>query len=409
MTHQFRLLCLITLLSHLAPSDAAAQSPPLTAGWRDGFVIQNENGDFRLQIGLLLHADGRFVTDDPDNAVTNTFLARRARPSLRGRLGQRFEFFLNPDFGSSTLVVQDAYLDTRFSSAFRVRVGKTKAPFGMERLVSVSNIAFFERGYPTALVPNRDTGVHVLGDLAGGILGYHAAVLNGVADGGSGDADTNDGKDLVARAIVRPFTTHAGHPLRGLGLAIAGSTGEQSGASSLPTFRTTLAQQTFFSYSGAVADGRRTRYSPQVSYYYKRFGGWAEYVRTEMPVAKAGVRDEIAHEAWQIAGSWLLTGEAATDGAVRPAANFDFGEGHIGAIQIAARYHTLTVDARAFALGFASAESSPKAEAWTLGVTWFWSPFIKHVVNVEHTEFDGAMGGDRPAENALVFRTQLNF
>ena len=386
-----------------------AAAPPRIVAGQDGFVIESASGDFRLQLGVLVHADGRFVTDDPDNAVTNTFLIRRARPSLRGRLFQRFEFFVNPDFGNGTVVLQDAYLDTRFSSAFRLRLGKTKTPFGMERLTSVSNIAFFERGYPTALVPNRDAGIQVLGDLAGARVTYQAGVLNGVVDGGSGDLDTNDGKDIAGRLLVRPFNGQTDHLLRGLGVAIAGSTGEQAGLVALPTFRTTLANRTFFSYVGATADGRRNRYSPQAFYYLKSFGGWAEYVHSSMPVSEGGLREEIAHDAWQIAGSYLLTGEAATDGAIRPAANFDFGNGHYGAIQIAARYHTLSVEDDALTLGFAAPGSSTEAEAWTIGVNWFWNPFIKYVFNFEHTTFDNGVDDARPSENALVFRTQLNF
>ena len=55
---------------------------------------------------------------------------------------RRFEFYLNPDFAGGTLVVQDAYLDTIFSPAFRIRAGKGKTPFGFERLHSASNMLF---------------------------------------------------------------------------------------------------------------------------------------------------------------------------------------------------------------------------------------------------------------------------
>jgi phosphate-selective porin OprO/OprP len=410
VTHLKRALASAAFLAATLPASAAAQqAPPLTAGWRDGFVIQNENGDFRLQIGLLVNADGRFVLDDPNDAVTNTFFIRRLRPTLRGRLGGRVEFYFNPDFAGGTVAVQDAYVDTRFSNAFRIRLGKAKTPFGLERLIADSTIVFYEHALPTAIVPNRDVGVQVIGDLRGGVISYMAGVLNGVADGASGDLDRNDSKDLAGRVILRPFNAKPEHSLRGLGIAIAGSIGDQSGAAALPTFRTTLAFQPFFSYSGATADGRRSRYSPQAFYYYKGFGGWAEYVHSAMPVREADIREEIVHEAWQIGGSFLLTGEAASDGVIRPLANFDFGNGHLGAIQVGARYHSLTVDGRAVALGFAAPGSSTTADAWTLGVTWFWNPYVKHVLNVEHTVFDDDPDGPRPAELAIVFRTQVSF
>ena len=143
-----------------APVEPAAPAPRVVAG-TDGFALESGTGDYRLQIGLLVHADGRFAVEDDNNQVVDTFAVRRIRAYLRGHLGRRFEFYLNPDFAGGTLVVQDAYLDTIFSPAFRVRVGKGKVPFGFERLHSASNILFMERAFPTAVAPNRDVGVQV--------------------------------------------------------------------------------------------------------------------------------------------------------------------------------------------------------------------------------------------------------
>lgn len=384
--------------------------PPVVAG-QDGFAIQSGNGDFRLQIGLLVHADGRFAPDDTNHQVVDTFAFRRLRPYLRGRFSRRFEFYFVPDFAGGTLVVQDAYVDTIFAPAFRIRAGKGKTPFGLERLHSASNLLFFNRAMPTALAPNRDLGIQVLGDISGGVVSYLAGVMNGVPDGGSADLDTSDGKDVSGRFIVRPFTKITTSPLRGLGLAISGSNGRQTGAGALPAFRTQSLEQQYFSYDGASADGVRRRYSPQAFYYYKAFGGFAEYVHTKTPIRKGSVREEIAHDAWQVAGSFVLTGETATDAGigVRPRENFDFGNGHFGALQIAARYHTLAVDKRALTLGFASAGVSRKAEAWTVGLNWYLTGNFRYTFNFERTVFDDNPDGPRKAEDAFVFRTQVNF
>jgi phosphate-selective porin OprO/OprP len=392
------------------PPPAPAQ--PSATGTEGGFAVQSADGDFQLRIGLLAHSDGRFAIDDGGGGVVSTFAIRRVRPSLRGRVARRFEFYLNPDFAGGTLVVQDAYVDTVFAPAFRIRVGKGKTPFGLERLHSASNILFFERAFPTSLVPNRDVGVQVLGDIAGDTVSYLAGVMNGVADGGSADLDTTDSKDVSARVVIKPFNRlPATSPVRGLGVAISGSIGNQSGTAALPAFRTPSLQQPYFSYSGAAADGARTRYSPQAFYYYKAFGGFAEYVHSRVPIVEGPLREEIAHKAWQVAGSIVLTGEPATDAGagVRPHGSFDFGNGHWGAFQVAARYHTLEVDEAARTLGFAAAGTSLKAEAWTLGLNWYLTPNVRYVFNVERTVFDADPDGVRPAENALAFRTQINF
>ena len=150
----------------------------------------------------------------------------------------------------------------------------------------------------------------------------------------------------------------------------------------------------------------RNRYSPQAFYYYKAFGGFAEYIHTETPIRKGAVRDEIDHDAWQIAASYVLTGEEATDErvGVRPARSFDYGGGHLGAVQIAARYHTLSVDEEAFTLGFASPGSSRKADAWTIGLNWYLTQNFRYTVNVERTVFDDDPSGPRRAEHAMMFR-----
>src|SRR6185436_1214802 len=243
----------------------------------------------------------------------------------------------------------------------------------------------------TALVPNRDIGLQALGDIAGGVVSYSAAIMNGVADGARADLDTNDGKDVSGRVVVRPFQKTR-TPLRGFGVAIAGSRGRQSGAAALPSFKTQSLQQPYFSYSsGATAEGLRTRYSPQFFYYYKAFGAFGEYVRTNTPIRKAAVTTDVAHEAWQVAASYVLTGEPATDApaGVRPRANFDFGHGHLGAFQVAARYHTLKVNNRAFEFNLATAGSSRKAEAWTAGLNWILTGNLKYTFNFERTVFDG--------------------
>jgi phosphate-selective porin OprO/OprP len=160
-----------------------------------------------------------------------------------------------------------------------------------------------------------------------------------------------------------------------------------------------------------VADGTRTRYSPSVWWLSGPFAGWTEYVHTEAPIRRADVIEDIAHDAWQVAGSWVLTGEAATDSGtgLRPRHNFDFGHGHWGAFQVAARFHALTVDERAVTLGLGAPGASRKTEAWTLGLRWYVTGNLWYTVNFERTVFDDDPEGPRHAENGLAFRTQVAF
>jgi phosphate-selective porin OprO/OprP len=408
---------LVAAAAGLGAQEAAAPPAPRIVAGQDGLAVESANGDYRLQIGVLLHVDGRFALDDEAGQYADNFVVRRMRPYLRGRLARHFEFYLNPDFAGGTLTVQDAYVDTVFSPAFRIRAGKAKTPFGFERLQAASNVLFMERAFPTALAPNRDTGVRVLGDLFGGVVGYMTGVMNGVADGASADLETNDGKDLAGRLVLRPFNrAGTGSAGRGLGFGFAASRGEARGILALPVLRTQTLQQPYFSYAvaatpPAAADGVRTRYSPSAWYFYKAFGGWTEYVHTQTPIRRGDTAAGVAHDAWQVAGSWVLTGESATDsaGGVRPRRNFDFGHGGWGAFQVSLRYHQLEIDDRAFTAGFAAPGASGTARAMTAGVRWYLTGNLWYTLNFERTVFDGNAGGPRRAENGLAFRTQVYF
>jgi phosphate-selective porin OprO/OprP len=384
---------------------SAAWTRPVHA--QDGFVLQNANGDDRLQVNFLLQVNGRFAFDDPQNNVVSTFALRRLRPILQGRVARFFDFYFNPDFAGGIVNIRDAYIDTRFSSAFRIRVGKGKEPFGLERLHSAQYLTFVERALPTAVAPDRDIGVLVMGDLAGEVVSYAAGVVNGVADGASADLDTNDGKDTVARVVVRPLAKSPRSPLAGLGLAFAGSTGAQPDA--LPSFRTS-GQQTFFTYDhAAIGEGVRTRISPQAFYYYKSVGAFTEYVRSRGSVRKGSISDEITHESWQVAGSFVVTGEPASDHGVKPQLVFDPSKHTWGALQLAGRYHVLGVDPKAVVLGFADAGSSREARAFTIGANWYLNSIVKWTFNVERTVFDGDPNGPRHVENVMMVQNQISF
>jgi phosphate-selective porin OprO and OprP len=393
-----------------AQATAPPAAPPLQAGFQDGFFVQTANGDYRLLFGFVAQADGRFEVADPTHPIIDTFTIRKIRPTWTGRIARYFDFKVMPDLGNGTVVVQDAYVDIRFSPKFRVRSGKDKAPVGMELLQGDAFLLFPERALASSLVPNRDIGVQVQGDVLNNHLFYAGGVMNGIPDGSSSttELDTNSGKDVVGRIVLSPWrTTKTPLPkLNGLAFALGGSSGHEVGA--LPTFRTSV-QQPYFSYSGATADGTRRRVTPSVSYYYKSFGGFGEYMRSSQWVTKGAVRKYISNDAWEMTGSLVLTGEAASDRGVRPKNNFDPVAGHWGAFQILGRFTRLTVDHQAFDAGFAAANASHEAQSLTLAANWYPNPYIKFYGTFERTIFDHNASSARHAENAVLFRTQLGF
>jgi phosphate-selective porin OprO/OprP len=398
-----------------SPTPTPAPKAPFVAGYKNGFVIQSETGDFVLKLAGYAQADGRFMPGDEAEALADQFLVRRARPIVQGTVAKYFDFYVNPDFGGGTAVLQDAYLDVRFTPKLRFRLGKIKTPFGIERLQSGQSLLFVERALPNNLVPNRDVGLQVHGELLQGALGYQLAVLNGVADGGSADTDNNDSKDLAGRLFVQPWRTKGNSPLRGLGFGVAATTGNGTGP--LRGY-SSVSQVTVFSYANTVtASGDRRRWTPQLSFFLGPAGVLAEYVRVRHEVRKVepGQPDASArmtNSAWSVTGSWLVTGEDATYGNVKPKSFFVPSAGKWGALQLVARFNRMDVDEKTFRGGFADpAKSVRRARAWGAGLNWIWNDNLKYVLDYERTAFRGGSteGGDRPTEDSIQTRLQLSF
>ena len=124
---------------------------------------------------------------------------------------------------------------------------------------SPGNDSYFpERALASSLVPNRDVGIQVVGETAGGELIYSGGIFNGIPDAASStsDTDTNSAKDLAGRVLWQPWRATPMSALNGLGFHLGGSRGSQAGP--LPVFRTS-AGQAYFTYAiGAVANGERS-------------------------------------------------------------------------------------------------------------------------------------------------------
>ncbi len=411
-------------------SQAKAKDAPIVRAGKDGFGLRSADGNFDLRLRGYVQADARLYHSDVSNPAPDTFLLRRVRPIVEGTIFKQIGFRIMPDFGGGTTVIQDANVEGNFAPHFKIRVGKFKPPVGLERLQSGTDLLFVERAFPTGLVPNRDVGVQLSGDILNGTVNYAAGIFNGVVDGGSGDLDSNNNKDYIARIFAEPFKNTESDGLRGLGVGLAYSHGEQSGnaaASSLPRF-VTPGQQPFFNYlatnaatgtapsvPGAFADGSRQRISPQFYYYVGPFGLSGEYVQSKQEVSRAGVRKDIKNKAWQLAASWVVTGENASFRGVSPRAPFAWGQGHWGAFEVAARVSRLDIDDAAFDGSATSRLANPSASArkatdYGIGLHWYLKRYTKVVLNYDQTKFkDGATDGDRDDEKVFFTRFQAGF
>ena len=402
-------------------ADEKAKTAARVAAGRSGFSLTSADSAYSLRIRGYTQADGRFVAEESRVPGTiNTFLLRRVRPIFEGTVARSFDFRIMLDFGGGVASVQDGHVDARFSRAVKLRAGKMKPPFGIERLQSGAEILFIERGLPTNLVPNRDVGAQIFGDLAQDRIGYAAGIFNGVPDGSSGDIDTNNEKEGVGRVMAAPLKTATSPWLSGISVGMAASYGNNkatAAATGLAGYRAP-SQQIFFSYRGAggvdsttvVANGRRLRYSPQATLYAGRIGLLGEFVASKNEVRIGANEAELAHESWQVTGSYVLTGETPSFRGVTPKRPWERATGGKGAFEIAGRYGALTADSASFPLYANPVSAARRAESWGAGVNWYINRNVKLVVDYDQTQFDGgARDADRKTEKLFGQRLQISF
>lgn len=401
-------------------AERAKTAPAVTAG-ADGFGLRSADGAFQLRLRALVQEDGRFFFGDDERPIHDTFVLRRARPILEGTLWKIVDFKVMPDFGLGSSVLQDAYLDLRFSSAVRLRAGKAKVPVGLEALLEDANLPFVERGLPSNLAPVRDLGLQLTGEPLGGRLVYAVGVFNGVPDGASGDGDNSDDKDFAARLMFRPFQRPASEPPAPVGLAfgVGASYGDQSGTASapnLPSYRSPSLQPVFtYRNDGtgagtAVADGQRVRLAPQMWLYSGPWLVFAEWTESRQEVRVDTASAELVHRAWQVAGLWAITGESVTERGAAPRRPFDPKARAWGGLLLSIRYGELEADRDAFPLFADPTRSVARIANSGASLGWSLNRAVKLVVDYQHTTFEGGgSGGDRETEQALLTRVQLNF
>ena len=419
-------------------SEAISREAPKISVGPEGFSLANADKSYALQLKGVLQVDSRTFFDDGGINGKDGFLLRRARPVLQGTVARDFSFLFVPDFGgTSGPQIFDAYLNYQYCPALQLQAGKFKSPVGLEQLEADVDLLFNERALPTALVPNRDLGVELHGELLEGVASYAAGVFNGVGDArNSSNFDFEDRKALEGRVFFQPFKQSSLAVLQGFGFGLGGSYESIRGTNvsglpattggTLPGY-TTDGQQQYFAYNPAsnavvVAAGDHWRLSPQGYYYFGPFGFLAEYVisnqRVSRSVAPPFASAALEHRAWEITGSWILTGEdAAYRGGVVPRHPFNPRQGDWGALQLVGRYAELSIDDDAFPLFSNPLTSARRAAAWSVGLNWYLNRNVQFKTSFSHTVFSGGggPGASAPAavtrqdENVLFTRIQLAF
>ncbi|HEY5232407.1 MAG TPA: porin [Verrucomicrobiae bacterium] len=420
-----------------AAATTAKTQPKITLG-ASGFGFSSADSNFVATIHGLIQVDSRTFSQDDHVQGNDSILLRRARPIITGTVFRDFDFNFTPEFGNgtpgaaTTPSIYDAYLNYRYSPWFQVEAGKFKPPVGLEYLQSDTYTSFNERSLVTDLIPGRDLGFELHGDISGGVVSYAAGIFNGVGDGQKNTTSIGfqNNRGFDGRLFVQPFKATGIAALQNFGFGAGGSWDSSSITNTLGLPNTTGGsqpgfytdgQQQFFAYSsGVVAARTHKRLSPQAYYYYGPLSLLGEYAISGQQVSKGAASVDLQNTAWEISGGWVLTGEDATFNGVTPRHNFDPRNGGWGALQVVARYAELNVDKAAFPVFADPTLSASGAQAWSLGLNWYLNKNIRVNASYSHTAFTGGAAANIIAtsapgsvsshpEDVFFTRVQLSF
>jgi phosphate-selective porin OprO and OprP len=366
-------------------------NPPFTVVYKDGILASTADGNFTFRLDGSIQVDARFVEARPD-----TFGIRRAQFGAQATLFKYTEFRFQVEFATidrtstfspSRVGLESAYAGLLFCPELKLRAGVFKVPFESEySYTSDWYTDFLERSWVRRIIPGRDEGVMLHGELWKRV-DYQTGLFDGsMNDSGSKNAfDTNDPKDFALHVRFRPFPSR-GPALKGLhvggGYTVGGARGDPIGSISSQETEVTVLR-----FEPGVSGGeRRTRWAAEAYWLVGPVGLKGEYAEMDTDLVRGGAQAELALSAYFVSATWLVTGEEKTSGLIRPRRNFDPGKGGWGSVEIGARLSGLHANRELSVGSDASRPADPlqftnEVTTLTLGITWRPNPASRVMVN----------------------------
>ena len=399
------------LVADLVQKELSSQGG-LQASWSSGLRITSADKKIKLKMGGHMHLDHWWVDDSDVNAMGQNFEdgadVRRLWLYTAGLIHGNVEYRLMLDFfDPEDPIIQDAYIGlTNLDDCYgclmpSIRVGRYKAPLGMEWLTGASFTTFMERSAATsAFVPGRKYGVmlhdRLFGDQFTWALGWFAADIDSTDEPWheDGDLDFGDGHCFVGRVTYTPwFDCDCACRRLHLGLGIAhcdlgndrerrinGQTGREIRFRARP-FVWDAAP--FFADTGAILADSYTIFNAELAFVYGPWSLQAEYFLADVKTAG----NDPSFNGWYVQASYWLTGECrnyrkGNFGRVKPCCNFlDNDCCCWGAWELAVRYDYLDLQDENINGG--------EQSVFVFGVNWHLNPNTRIMFNYFYVDIDG--------------------
>jgi phosphate-selective porin OprO/OprP len=439
----------------VTPTQQLKNAATVTAG-ADGFSIQSADQQFKLRLGTLMQADNREFLSPANNGGSpgDGFELRRARIIFDGTVFGAFQFRIEPEFGSrtggaggtssTTATLANASVNIDYIKEFQFLAGRFKGPVGYERSQLVAQNIWIENGLTQNLTSQYTQGALFHGDIDNGLFSYGAGVNESARDNANGDFQgmIDNNYDYIGDVYFNPFVNTDWKEAKGFGFGLAGSIGSRGSpgtAANAPLAAyTTPGQTNILTYNTTAAsgktvaqseDGPEYRLAPVVYYYNGPLGVYADYAESSTRVLRAvsgsgaGNGSRVAtlqNEAWQVVGSYVLTGEDASYTGVKPKTDLNFREGSWGAFQLVARYGQMTFDSDYYSskgastsIGGPIASQGPKVVTdLGVGLNWYLNANVRAQLQYDNVSYTGGAWPVTPQnedQNSFLTQLQLAF
>ncbi|HVG18805.1 MAG TPA: porin [Blastocatellia bacterium] len=384
----------------------AGEKPAALAGWdKDHAFLRSADGAFETRLTGFSHFDFRGY--ESGNHPPNTFLVRRARIALEGKLARYYDFKVEGDFADTTsTLLRDFYLNIHRVDEFQVRFGQFKEPFSQEETRADIYQDFVERSLVNNLAPSRSPGLMVSGVLGKGAFEYQVGAFNGK---GLLAANNNGTPESVIRLRFAPWKSSQALPLKGLAFGGAFAQGRSFGGASV---RGQTESRSFTYFTPDAVNGKIIRANGELTWVHGPAAIRAEYDQTNQERENLGPGGRnlpgVVAKGYMAQATYLLTGETKPDaGIVTPKRNLFSGEGGhqgFGAWELKFRFASLQI-----ADGTAK---SNRAETIYFGTNWYMNRFIKYVLDLGFERFHDPVRSPNPGDRnyfVVLSRIQLAF
>jgi phosphate-selective porin O/P len=170
-------------------------------------IVIKGDDDVNFKLGVLGQFQADTISNPDPEPNTNNLFARRLRLLFGGQVAKNVSFFVEtdaPNLGKTIsgvkdiqppVLMQDAYVEVRFTDGFMLDAGLMFIPFSRNGLQSAGTLLPIDYGAytfsdsaPTQSTTGRDTGFQARGYFAGNRLEYRIGAFQGVRDAVSDNA-----------------------------------------------------------------------------------------------------------------------------------------------------------------------------------------------------------------------------